>query len=156
MASIPSDGRLTSLNSFTGTLVGTELWYMVSPGNAAQGQSFNIITNVMANYFASFPTLNPTFIKIAESYSSQATDTRILVDLTIAGIVTITMLPSVSYIQPVLIKDIAGNLSSVNTTTINFSSGQTADGLTSIVLQVPYSGIWLNPLTAGGFYITQA
>jgi hypothetical protein len=156
---IPLDGRLPSQNPFPGTVfsfTGTEMLYIVSPGNNTQGQSYNITTGLLAQYFSAFPSLNPTFIKTAEAYNSQATDTRILLQLSPAGVVTITMLASASYAQPILIKDVAGNLSNTNTTTISFSSGQSADGLTSIVMQTPYEGIWLNPLSTGGFYITQA
>ena len=56
----------------------------------------------------------------------------------------------------VLIKDIGGTVSESNQTTISFSGGQQADGQTSIVLQDAYAGIWLNPLSSGGWYLTQA
>jgi hypothetical protein len=153
---IPQDGRLTSQNILTGTLLGTEVMYIVSPGNAAQGQSYQITTATLAAYFAGFNTSTPTIIKTGSSYPSVSTDTRILMDLTVATPFTITMLASTNYSQPILVKDIAGNLSGTDTLTINFSGGQTADGETSIVLTTPYDGIWLNPLAAGGFYITQA
>jgi hypothetical protein len=153
---IPVDGRLPSQNSLPGIPTGGEVMYIVSPGNNQQGQSYKVTTAVLAAYFASFPTLAPTFITTAEAYASQSTDTRILLDLTVAGVVTITMLPSAQYSQPILIKDVAGNLSAINTNTISFSSGQSADGFTSIVMQTPYEGIWLNPLSTGGFYVTAA
>jgi hypothetical protein len=75
-------------------------------------------------------------------------------NLTVAAPFTITMLPSASYFQPILIKDIAGNLSGTNTLTVNFSSGQTMDGVASLVFSSPYQWIWLNPLASGGFYET--
>jgi hypothetical protein len=156
MVATPLDGRITSLSLLTGTLTGTEVMYIVSPGNAQFGNSFQVTINLLAGFFGSFPTLNPTLIKSGASYASVPTDFRILVDLTVAGALAITMLPSAQYTQPILIKDIAGNLSNVNATTITFSSAQTADGATSIVMQTPYEGIWLNPLAAGGFYVTAA
>ena len=154
MATIPADGRLTSQNILAGPLTGTEVMYIVSPGNAAQGQSYQITTAVLATFFGSFSF--PTIIKTGSSYNSVASDTRILMDLTVVTPFTITLLNSSSYTQPILIKDIIGNLSGTNTVTINFSGGQLADGLSSIVLTTPYDGIWLNPLAAGGFYVTQA
>lgn len=155
MTVIPIDGRLPSQNTLSGPLTGGEVMYIVSPGNNAQGQSYQITTNVLALFFASFPTLAPTFIKSGSVYASVPTDTRILVDLTVPGVLGITMLPSAQYIQPILIKDIAGNLTNVDTATITFSGGQTADGQASIILSNAYAGIWLNPL-ANGFYLTNA
>ena len=75
-------------------------------------------------------------------------------NLTVAAPFTITLLSSTSYSQPILIKDIKGNLSGTNTLTINFSGGQQMDGQSSVVLSSAYQWIWLNPLAAGGFYET--
>ena len=151
---VPSDGRLTSQNVLSGPLTGSEVMYIVSPGNATNGQSYQITTSVLATFFNSFFPLNPTIVNA--TYASVATDTRLLVELSPVSPITITMLSSSSYSQPILIKDVNGTISSVDTVTIDFSGGQTADGLTSITLQTAYAGIWLNPLTSGGFYITNA
>jgi hypothetical protein len=159
MANIPQDGRLTSFNTLTGTLTGSEVMYIVSPGNAVSGLSYQVTTQTLGIYFASFLSSNPTVIKTGTSYNSINSDFRILMDLTVAAPFTVTLLPSAQYTQPILIKDVAGNISSINTITIGFSGGQTADGLSSVVLQIPYEGIWLNPYPAAvgnGFYVTQA
>jgi hypothetical protein len=52
---IPVDGRLTSQNIFAGPFNGTEVMYVVSPGNAAQGQSFQATTGTLASFFSTFP-----------------------------------------------------------------------------------------------------
>ena len=44
----PSDGRLTTLQNFTGTIGGAELMEIVSPGNAALGINYNITTQQLA------------------------------------------------------------------------------------------------------------
>ena len=151
---VPSDGRLTSQNLLTGPLDSTAVLYIVSPGNAQSGNSFQVSLATLATFFGSFS--NPTIITAGATYPSVNTDTRILINFTVGGALAITMLSSASYTQPILIKDIKGNLSNVNATTITFSGGQLADGQSSIVLQTAYAGIWLNPLAAGGFYVTSA
>ena len=128
--------------------------YIVSPGNQEQGLSYQITTSVLAQFFSAYPSANPTII--TKSYSSVVTDTRILIELSPIVPITVTMLPSSSYAQPILIMDVAGTVTSVDTVTINFSGGQTASGQSSILLQNAYAGVWLNPLPSGGFYITQA
>lgn len=153
---IPLDGRLTSQNILTGPLTGGEVMPIVSPGNATQGNSYQVTTLILAQFISTFIALTPTTITSGSTYNSVATDTRILVNLGVAGALGITMLPSSNYLQPILIKDIAGNVSSGSITTISFSSGQTADGLSTIQLQNAYAGIWLNPLASGGFYLTAA
>src|ERR1700722_17696645 len=45
----PSDGRLTTLQNFTGTIGGTELMEIVSPGNPSLGVNYNITTQALAN-----------------------------------------------------------------------------------------------------------
>ena len=48
---IPPDGRLTSLATLTGTLIGTEVTYIVSPGNVTSGNSFQILLSTLAAFF---------------------------------------------------------------------------------------------------------
>lgn len=153
---IPLDGRLTSQNVLTGTLDGTAVIPIVSPGNVTSGNSYQVTLNTLSTFFASSATLSPTIITSGPTYASVATDFRILVDLTVSGVLTITMLPSSNYTRPILIKDIKGNVDAINTVTTNFSGGQLADGLSTIVLSNAYAGFVLNPLVAGGFYITAA
>jgi hypothetical protein len=149
-------GQMTDLPTYPGGVDLSALFEIVSPGTAAAGINYGINAAALAilingAYFAS-----PTIITSGASYPSVGTDTRILVDLSVAGNLAITLLSSSSYAQPVLVKDIAGNLAPGAATTVSFSSGQTADGQSSVVLQNAYAGIWFNPLVSGGFYLTAA
>jgi hypothetical protein len=150
----PLDGRLTSQNILTGPLDSTAVLYIVSPGNATAGNSFQVSLSTLGTFFGSF--INPTILKTGTSYASVGTDTRILLELSAASAFTITLLSSSSYTQPILVKDVFGTVSESDELTILFSNGQTADGQTSVVLRDAYAGIWLNPLTAGNWYLTAA
>jgi hypothetical protein len=150
----PLDGRLTSQNILTGPLDSTAVLYIVSPGNATAGNSFQVSLSTLGTFFGSF--INPTILKTGTSYASVGTDTRILLELSAASAFTITLLASSSYTQPILVKDVFGTVSESDELTILFSNGQTADGQTSVVLRDAYAGIWLNPLTAGNWYLTAA
>jgi hypothetical protein len=150
----PLDGRLTSQNILTGPLDSTAVLYIVSPGNATAGNSFQVSLATLATFFGSF--INPTILTTGTSYVSVGTDTRILLELGTASAFTITLLASTNYTQPILVKDVFGTVSESDELTILFSNGQTADGQTSVVLRDAYAGIWLNPLTAGNWYLTAA
>jgi hypothetical protein len=52
----PSDGRLTTLQNFTGSFTGGELFEVVSPGNASLGVNYNITTQLLANQLAGLST----------------------------------------------------------------------------------------------------
>jgi hypothetical protein len=151
---VPLDGRTTSQNVLLGPLDPTAVLDIVSPGNATAGNSFQVSLATLATFFGSF--INPTIIKTGTSYASVGTDTRILLELGAASAFTITLLASSSYTQPILVKDVFGTVSESDELTILFSGGQTADGQTSVVLRDAYAGIWLNPLTAGNWYLTAA
>jgi hypothetical protein len=151
---VPLDGRTTSQNVLLGPLDPTAVLDIVSPGNATEGNSFQVSLATLATFFGSF--INPTILKTGTSYASVGTDTRILLELSAASAFTITLLASSSYTQPILVKDVFGTVSESDELTILFSNGQTADGQTSVVLRDAYAGIWLNPLTAGNWYLTAA
>jgi hypothetical protein len=150
----PLDGRTTSQNVLLGPLDPTAVLDIVSPGNATAGNSFQVSLTTLATFFGSF--INPTILATGTSYASVGTDTRILLELSAASAFTITLLSSSSYTQPILVKDVFGTVSESDELTILFSNGQTADGQTSVVLRDAYAGIWLNPLTAGNWYLTAA
>ena len=151
---VPLDGRTTSQNVLLGPLDPTAVLDIVSPGNETEGNSFQVSLATLATFFGSF--INPTILKTGTSYASVGTDTRILLELGTASAFTITLLASSSYTQPILVKDVFGTVSESDELTILFSNGQTADGQTSVVLRDAYAGIWLNPLTAGNWYLTAA
>lgn len=147
-------GQMTDLPAYPGTFDLTALLEIVSPGTAAAGVNYGITPPQLAALLFGAQFNTPTILTTGTTYASVASDTRILSKLTVAAPFTLTLLPSASYTQPILIKDIGGNWGPVNTFTINFSAGQKMDGQSSLVFSAPYSWIWLNPLASGGFYET--
>lgn len=53
MTSYPSDGRLTSLNAFTGTVGTSDLLMIVSPGNATAGVNYKLQVQTLVSSIAS-------------------------------------------------------------------------------------------------------
>lgn len=148
---VPLDGRLTSQNVLAGPLTGGELMYIVSPGTAKDGNSYQISTKTLANFFSSFFVINPTIITSGASYNSVATDTRILVNKTVGSATAILLLGAASYVMPVLIKDLKGD-ADVNPITVTFTGTEKMDGLSTVVINNPFGYFWFNPLTTGGWY----
>ena len=147
ITNLPADGRLTSQTVLTTGLTGNEVMYIVSPGNAQLGQSYQVTTLFLATYFAAFPTINTTIITAGTVYNVLTTDTRILVDKTI-GSATSIVLPlaaTMQYPLGVFIKDLKGD-SETNPITVTFSGGQLADGFNSFVINNPFGFIALNPI----------
>src|ERR1700722_13672323 len=52
----PSDGRLTSLQNYTGTFTGGELFEIVAPGNATAGINYNVTAAFVAGQFVPLST----------------------------------------------------------------------------------------------------
>lgn len=55
----PIDGRLTSQNELSGPLLGNAVLYIVSPGTAAEGNSYKVTLDTLASFFSftgAFPT----------------------------------------------------------------------------------------------------
>lgn len=151
MASIPTDGRITSLTNLSTLLTGDALFYVVSPGNATSGVSYNVTALQMAQYFTSVLAASPTIITSGAVYDSVATDTRILINKTVGSATSVVLLGSASYTFPVLVKDLKGD-AGTNPITVTFSSGQTIDGLSQVVINNNYGYFWFNPLASGGWY----
>lgn len=153
---IPVDGRLTSLQLLNIPLAGDEVMYIVSPGNEALGNSFQVTTAVLGAYFASFPYSNTVEIPSGVPYTLEITDTRVLVTLDVAAPTSITAPPADTMFStlPVLIKDVTGD-ASINPITITFSDGELCDGLSSIEISNPYGWTTLNVLPdRSGWYQT--
>lgn len=56
---IPADGRLTSQNELSGPLPGNALMWIVSPGDAATGNTYKVSLDTLASFFSftgAFPT----------------------------------------------------------------------------------------------------
>jgi hypothetical protein len=147
----PLDGRLTSLNSLNIPFTGGELMYIVSPGNAALGDSYNVTTAQLAGFFGAFPFLETTLVTAGATYNMLATDTRIVVDKTIGSPTSIVapLASLMSYPFPVLIKDGKGD-AATNNITITFTGGQLCDGQSSIVIDNAYGWVTINPFPVTG------
>jgi len=150
ITNLPADGRLTSQTVLTSPLTGGEVMYIVSPGNAQLGQSFQVTTLFLATYFAAFPTLNTTVITSGSVYDALTTDTKILVNKTIGSATSIILPPAATMQYPfgVFVKDLKGD-SETNPITITFSGGQLGDGLSSFVINNPYGFLALTPIPSG-------
>jgi hypothetical protein len=148
-------GQMTDLPAFAseGVFSGTDLMEIVSPGTAEGGVNYSITMLELAQYLIGlFDTA--TILEDEAAYASVATDQRILVKNSMALSTTITLLASSSYIVPILVKDIGGFASVANPITVNFTGGETIDGLSSVTITNPFGWMWFNPLEAGNFYAT--
>lgn len=159
---IPLDGRLTSQNPLPSSyrLVGGEAMYMVAPGSATLGNSYQVTTAVLGNFFYSWPSLNTNTITAGATsvspYLVEATDTRILFRKTISSpsYAVFPLAVTMSYPGGVLIKDLKGD-AATNNITITFSNGEECDGLSTVVVDINYGWFTLNPIVGGGgWYLT--
>ena len=156
----PLDGRITSQTILNLPLTGGEVLEIVSPGNAAQGNTYQVTTAYLAAFFSAFPALNSEIITagatLASPYAAAVTDTRILFNKTL-GSASYTLLPlssTMAYSQPVLFKDIKGD-AATNNITISFSGGQLCDGMSTVVISIAYGWVTINPIPGGsGWYMT--
>jgi hypothetical protein len=147
ITNLPADGRLTSQTVLTTPLTGNEVMYIVSPGNAQLGQSYQVTTLFLATYFAALPTVNTTILTSGSVYNALTTDTKILVNKTIGSPTSIILPLAASMFYPfgVFIKDLKGD-SGTNPITITFSGGQLCDNENSFTINNPYGFLTLNPI----------
>lgn len=147
-------GQMTDLPLYPGTAFnGAELFELVSPGNAALGVNYAITTQTFLQLIISLNYMNTIITSGATTgapYQVLTTDTRVLFDKSIGAASGAQLGLSSLQLQPVLIKDIKGD-ADTNPITITFSSAQTCDGLTTVVISTPYGGYWFNPLPAGWY-----
>ncbi len=128
--------------------------YIVSPGNAALGNSFQVTTATLAAFFASFTQFNSTVITngatFASPYDVAITDTRVLFDKTVGSASYAVLPPASSMVNPspVFFKDLKGD-AGTNNITITFSSGQLCDGLSQLVINEPYGFYSITPTPSG-------
>lgn len=160
MVAVPLDGRLTSQNPLSPPLTGGELLYIVSPGNAAQGNSYKVTLQVLAAFIAAYPVLNEEVILSGATSGTPfmvgTADTRVLFNKTIgaASFATMPLANTMVYPNGVLFKDIKGD-ADVNPISINFTAGQLCDGLSTVTIGNAYGWITINPLPNGtGWYQT--
>jgi hypothetical protein len=152
---IPLDGRLTSQNILTGALNGAEVMYIVSPGNATGGNSYQISTLTLAGFFTAFPYLNSEVILAGATsgspYMVETTDTTILFKKTL-GAASYALCPlaaSMAYGQEVLFKDIKGD-AGTNNITVLFTSGEECDAQSQLEITTNYGWFKITPIPGGG------
>lgn len=158
IATTPADGRITSLQTLTGTLLGSEVMYIVSPGNAQLGSSYQITLDLLGAFFNAYGVNNRVIIGGAATYNVQTTNTGVLVKNTIAVPISIVFPLSSTMLFPagVLVKCLTGD-EATNPITITFTGGELCDGLSTITLNNPYAWTTINPLPAalgGGWFMT--
>ena len=152
---VPLDGRLTSQNVLAAPLDSSAVMYIVSPGTAAAGNSYQVSLTTLAAFFAAFPELNTELITagatLASPYAVETTDTIILFKKTLASAsyATCPLASTMMYKQTVLFKDAKGD-ADVNPITINFSGGELCDGLSNLTIGNPYGWVRATPLPSGG------
>lgn len=149
---VPLDGRITSMEVLNLALTGGEVIEIVSPGNAALGNNYQVTLAVLATYFSG-STLSTAVIlsgaTLARPYDIDGINARLLFDKTV---------PSASYAvarlaslvaSPVFIKDLSGN-ADVYPIQISFSGGELCDGLSTLTIANPYGWTTINPVPSGG------
>ncbi len=142
-------GQMTDLPAYPGGADPTALMEIVSPGNADQGINYAITLNELALLIGGGGG-TITIITAGSVYNSVATDTKILVNKTIGGPITINLLAANLYTSPILIKDLKGD-SDVNNITVAFAG--TYDGMASpLTISTQFGWIWFNPLASGNWY----
>lgn len=147
---------MTDLPVYPGTeFDGSELLEIVAPGSAALGINYAISTLQIASLLPAFTYKNTIITSgatIGSPYAVLATDTRVLFNKTI-GAASYALLGMAAVQRlPVLIKDLKGD-ADVNPITVNFTGGETVDGLPQVVISTPYGGYWFNPLASGNWYL---
>ena len=157
---IPLDGRITSQNVLDLALAGDEVLEIVSPGNAALGNTYQVTTAVLAAFFAAYPFLNTEIITAGATSISpflvETTDTRILFNklLASASFAVMPLSESMAYPFGVLFKDIKGD-ADTNPINITFTGGQLCDGLSTVQIANAYGWVTINPVPGGaGWFMT--
>jgi hypothetical protein len=149
---VPLDGRLTSQNVLTGPLTGGEVMYIVSPGNADKGNSYQVTTQTLSGFFQGFGVITEvTFGATSGSpYPVLTNQSRVLFDKT-SGSASYALCPLSATIttQDILFKDLKGD-ANTNNITIEFTSGETCDGLSSLVVNNNYGWVKIAPIPGGG------
>ena len=157
---VPLDGRITSLPVLGGVLTGGEVMEIISPGNASNGNNYQVTTAFLASFFAAYPSQNTTLIKsgatLASPYLVLPANTRILFDKTVGSPSYMVFPPAASMAAPgpILIKDFKGD-AATNNITITFSNGEECDGLPELLIENAFGWVTINPGPQGGaWYIS--
>ena len=154
MVAIPLDGRITSQNILSGPLTGGEVQEIVSPGNAAQGNTYQVTTAVQAAFYSAFPALNTEIITAGATsispYQVAITDTRILFNKTLgsASYAVVPLAASMEYPLGIFFKDLKGD-AATNAISVTFTGGQLCDGLSTITITDAYGWFTIFPVPGG-------
>lgn len=151
-------GQMTDLPVFAGPFDGTELFETVAPGNGTTGINYAVTARLLAAFIGqvqALPTIITTGATAGSHYAALTTDTRILLNKTIASASYVDLgVATARGVLPVMVRDLKGD---ANTNNITVSFTGTADGLSSpIVIDAPYGGWVFNPLPNGNWYLTSA
>lgn len=153
--STPADGRITSLATLL-VLDGTEVMYIVSPGNAQTGNSYQVSVQTLSEFIASIILTTIVEVTSGATYDVQAGDGRVLVNKTVGSATSVVfpLASSMTFETGVLVKDLKGD-ADINNITISFTSGELCDGQATVVLSNPYAWTTINPKPGGGgWYMT--
>lgn len=159
MVSVPLDGRITSLDVLDLPLLGDEVQEIVSPGNESQGNSYQVTTEVLAAFYASYGALNGVILTSGASllvpYAVTADATRVLFNKSV-GAASYAVLGLAADQAPygILFKDLKGDAASHNIT-ISFTSGELCEGSSTVVISTNYGFKTINAIpSGGGWYLT--
>lgn len=153
-------GQMTDLPEFSGTLNGEELIEVVAAAAgadlAADGVNYSITSELLATLLVQLTITgvviaNGEYETVGDPYIVQPTDSRIYVNKTTPGPTYILMpLASTMFTEP-LVRDVVGTVDDAgNGITINFTSGEVADGNASVPITSPYGGYFIRPISSLG------
>lgn len=151
---VPLDGRITSLPLLSGTLTGGEVQEIVSPGNAQNGNNYQITTAALAFFYSAYPYFNTTLIltgaTLSSPFDATPATTRVLFNKVTGSPSYIVFPPAATMAAPypILIKDLKGD-AATNNITINFSNGEECDGLPELVIENAYGWVTIAPNPLG-------
>lgn len=151
---VPLDGRITSQNILDIPLDGSEVMEIVSPGNAATGNTYQVSTAVLADFFAATPGVTSIITAgatLGSPYLPTPGVVRVLFNKSV-GAASYAQLPlAVSWgsTEGILFKDLKGD-AFTNNITIEFTGGELCDGLSTVVIGNDYGWNRIYPVPGGG------
>lgn len=153
---VPKDGRITSQNVLSGPLAGSEVMEIVSPGNEANGNTYQIQLSVIAAYIVSIISSGSTVTitsgaTLASPYDITTNDTAVLLNKTVSSdsYLVAPLAASMTFQAPLLVKDLKGNADSFPIT-ISFTGGELCDGLSEVIIDSSYGWTRIVPVPGGG------
>lgn len=154
---IPLDGRITSLQVLDLSLTGGEVVEIVSPGNAAFGNNYQVALSNLAAFFAGSYFLNTVEVTsgatLGSPYTVGTTVTVVLLNKSASSnsYVVLPLASSMRYPNSILIKDFKGDAYSYPVS-ITFTGGQLCDGLIEIQITNAFGWVRITPSPDGLSY----